>query len=177
MHIIIFVADGNGFISEGCSYPVKTNPKKIALIGLAASVVFGTSGCSFIHNNEPKVYGPPETVQEEENTDSEEANLWSVTGIFLKIKNGYYIFLSEEYKDYETRLYKISPAIDKENDIFFDEYTDGNIVEITYATIGELEPPVMDVLSIKMIDDITEISEADQKDIDSLIAKYKEYMN
>lgn len=35
----------------------------------------------------------------------------------------------------------------------------------------------MDVLSIKMIDDITEISEADQKDIDSLIAKYKEYMN
>ena len=57
------------------SYPVKTNPKKIALIGLAASVVFGTSGCSFIHNNEPKVYGPPEAVQEEENTDSEEANL------------------------------------------------------------------------------------------------------
>ena len=177
VHIFFFVADGNGFISEGCSYPVKTNPKKIALIGLAASVVFGTSGCSFIHNNEPKVYGPPEAVQEEENTDSEEAKLWSVTGIFLKIKNGYYIFLSEEYKDYETRLYKISPAIDKENDISFDEYTDGNIVEITYATIGELEPPVMDVLSIKMIDDITEISEADQKDIDSLIAKYKEYMN
>ena len=156
---------------------MKANPKKIALIGLAASVVFGTSGCSLFHNNEPKVYGPPETIQEEGNIESEEINVIYVTGIFLKIKSEYYIYLSDEYNDYETRLYKISPAMNKEDEISFDEYKDGNLVEISYATIGELELPVMDVLSIKMIDAKTEISEADQKDIDSLVEKYKEYIH
>ncbi len=40
---------------------MRKNPKKIALIGLAASVVFGTSACA---NNEPAdVYGPPVTTQ------------------------------------------------------------------------------------------------------------------
>ena len=156
---------------------MKANPKKIALIGLAASVVFGTSGCSLFHNNEPKVYGPPETIQEEGNIESEEINVIYVTGIFLKIKSEYYIYLSDEYNDYETRLYKISPAMNKEDEISFDEYKDGNLVEISYATIGELELPVMDVLSIKMIDAKTEISEADQKDIDSLVENYKEYIH
>ena len=40
---------------------MRKNPRKIALIGLAASVVFGTSACA---NNEPAdVYGPPVTTQ------------------------------------------------------------------------------------------------------------------
>lgn len=40
---------------------MRKNPKKIALIGLAASVVFGTSACG---GNEPAgVYGPPVTTQ------------------------------------------------------------------------------------------------------------------
>lgn len=40
---------------------MRKNPRKIALIGLAASVVFGTSACG---NNEPaEVYGPPVTTQ------------------------------------------------------------------------------------------------------------------
>ena len=40
---------------------MRKNPRKIALIGLAASVVFGSSACA---NNEPAdVYGPPVTTQ------------------------------------------------------------------------------------------------------------------
>ena len=40
---------------------MRKNPRKIALIGLAASGVFGTSACA---NNEPAdVYGPPVTTQ------------------------------------------------------------------------------------------------------------------
>ena len=40
---------------------MRKNPRKIAHIGLAASVVFGTSACA---NNEPAdVYGPPVTTQ------------------------------------------------------------------------------------------------------------------
>ena len=45
---------------------MRKNPRKIALIGLAASVVFGTSACA---NNEPAdVYGPPtEEITEDHN--------------------------------------------------------------------------------------------------------------
>ena len=44
---------------------MKSNSKKIALIGLAASVLFGTAGCSLFQNNEPKVYGPAEPSYED----------------------------------------------------------------------------------------------------------------
>ncbi len=52
---------------------MKVNPKKIAIIGLAASVLFGTAGCEVFHNSEPKVYGPPDAIEEEstEETESE----------------------------------------------------------------------------------------------------------
>jgi type IV pilus biogenesis protein CpaD/CtpE len=57
---------------------MRKNPKKIALIGLAASVLFGTAGCNPINNNEPKVYGPPEEyieeTEEEPETDITEAD-------------------------------------------------------------------------------------------------------
>ena len=72
---------------------MKKNPKKMALIGLAASVVFGTAGCgspigreadgvygppppettevtteiTTEQNEVPAVYGPPEWFTEEEN--------------------------------------------------------------------------------------------------------------
>ena len=41
---------------------MKINPKKAAMIGLAASTMFATTGCGFMaHVNEPTtVYGPPE---------------------------------------------------------------------------------------------------------------------
>ena len=40
---------------------MKRNPKKIALMGLAASVVFGASACGA--SREPNVYGPPVTTE------------------------------------------------------------------------------------------------------------------
>jgi hypothetical protein len=50
---------------------MKKNSKKIALIGLAASVLLGTAGCG---NNEPVVtYGPPVTSGETETEITEES--------------------------------------------------------------------------------------------------------
>ena len=40
---------------------MKVNPKKAALIGLAASTLFGTSSCGASNNEEPTVYGPPQS--------------------------------------------------------------------------------------------------------------------
>lgn len=48
---------------------MKMNSKKIALIGLAASVVFGTSACG--NNEQPGVYGPPVTTQAATEDDNE----------------------------------------------------------------------------------------------------------
>lgn len=47
---------------------MKINPRKAAMIGLAASTMFSTTGCGFLaENNEPTtVYGPPEWF---DNTD------------------------------------------------------------------------------------------------------------
>lgn len=98
------------------------------------------------------------------------------SGIFLKIKNEYYIFLDEQYEDYEDRLFKIQPAINKENIINLEKYQNGNTVRISFATIGTLELPVIDVLSIDLIDDNTEIPTSDEEIINELIEKYKQYM-
>lgn len=98
------------------------------------------------------------------------------SGIFLKIKNEYYIFLDEQYEDYEDRLFKIQPAINKENIINLEKYHNGNTVRISFATIGTLELPVIDVLSIDLIDDNTEIPTSDEEIINELIEKYKQYM-
>ena len=46
---------------------MKKNPRKIALIGLAASVIFGAAGCNSQSNEESDVYGPPVTITEDEN--------------------------------------------------------------------------------------------------------------
>ena len=46
---------------------MKVNPRKIAIIGLAASTLFGMAGCG--KNEEPDVYGAPipTNITEEEN--------------------------------------------------------------------------------------------------------------
>ena len=54
---------------------MKVNPKKAAMIGLAASTLFATTGCGMLPgSNEPTtVYGPPEYFEEVEEDTTEEA--------------------------------------------------------------------------------------------------------
>ena len=55
---------------------MKINPKKAALIGLAASTMFTVTGCgaNVSQNEEPEVYGPPVISEEpaEEPTTSDQ---------------------------------------------------------------------------------------------------------
>lgn len=78
---------------------MKKNSRKMAFIGLAASVLFGTAGCSPFQNNEPKVYGPAEPSYEDsssQDTAPEQARVFVyVTDIkenvvYVKPKEGAY---------------------------------------------------------------------------------------
>ena len=56
---------------------MKINAKKMALIGLAASTLFGTSGCQTKDNETPEVYGPPieNTTEYKDNTQETTATI------------------------------------------------------------------------------------------------------
>jgi hypothetical protein len=48
---------------------MKINPKKAALIGLAATTLFSASGCSMSKNAD--VYGPPDMMESDDPIDTE----------------------------------------------------------------------------------------------------------
>lgn len=108
--------------------------------------------------------------------NEDDSKVFYEKGILLTFQNNYYILLDRKYDDYEDPFFKLQPAMDKEGLIDFEEYNNGNIVEISFATIGALELPVIDVLSIRLIDDSTKITEDNEKIINELIEKYKPYM-